>query len=496
VIRKPGAIAVGVFLVALAVYVATLAPGLLWGGGDFATFQTKAYTRQIESNIFGHPLWVVLAQPFIALPIGDAAYRANLASAVFAAAALALVFLCAFRITHTIGPSLLASGGLLVSHTFWTYAVMPKPYSLNALLLTASIYFLLRWGQDQHSRDLYLFAAVYGISPLNHLVVFTAAAGFVAYIALTARRDARAKRQTLVAAIVFGVALLPYALLVAFGGEGASTGSTIGGFVRGFFAALSSPAALALGAGAGLALLLYQFLAAAPIGLLGLRESWRGDRAVAALLALIVAGNVAFLLGATDTRTGGEYVWNLHYYLTTYIAFALWIAIGLKHLWPRLMQNNARRAVTIGAVAVLPIVVYALAPSVARPFAANLPGFRELRGRDNLIYVLSPWKQGETGARMLGEDILDALPSGSVFFADYGIWSIINYMQIVEGLRPDVTLLQLPGVGSGQQLPLIAEHARNGPLYLADVNRYYELDDLQTQFDIVSIGPIYRLDPK
>ncbi|HET7090853.1 MAG TPA: hypothetical protein VFL17_19655, partial [Anaerolineae bacterium] len=72
--QRPAWVAGVVFLAALAVYVPTLAPGLLWGGGDFATFQTKAFTRQIESNVFGHPMWVVLAQPFVALPVGDVAF--------------------------------------------------------------------------------------------------------------------------------------------------------------------------------------------------------------------------------------------------------------------------------------------------------------------------------------------------------------------------------------------------------------------------------------
>jgi hypothetical protein len=31
-----------VFLTSLALYISTLAPGLLWGGGDFATFHTNS----------------------------------------------------------------------------------------------------------------------------------------------------------------------------------------------------------------------------------------------------------------------------------------------------------------------------------------------------------------------------------------------------------------------------------------------------------------------
>lgn len=142
--------ALGIFLLALALYIPTLAPGLLGGGGDFATFQTMAYLLEIQvpSGIFGHPLWVILAHPFTWLPVGDAAWRANLASAVFAAAALVLVFLTARRLTPSVPASLLATATLAVSHTFWTYAGMAKVYSLNALLLIAGIYLLLRWRSE------------------------------------------------------------------------------------------------------------------------------------------------------------------------------------------------------------------------------------------------------------------------------------------------------------------------------------------------------------
>jgi hypothetical protein len=494
--QQPVLLAGMVFLVALAIYVPTLAPGLLWGGGDFATFQTKAFTRQIESNVFGHPMWVVLAQPFVALPIGDVAYRANLASAVFASAALAFVFLAAQRITNSTGASLLATAVLMVSHTFWTYAVMPKPYSLNALMLAACIYLVVRWGHEKRGRDLYLFATLYGLSLLNHLVMFTAAAGFLVFIVLVARRATEARRQAFIAGVIYLAALLPYLLLVTGTGEGESTGATIGAFLHGFAAALTSPVALAVGLAAGAVLLAYQFIFSLPVGLLGVHRSWQNERSIAALLLIIALGNVAFLLGATDPRTGGDYIWNLHYYLMTYTVFGLWIAVGFAHLWPRLTGTRLRQAASLALFIAAPVTVYSVAPSIARPLVTSLSGFREVGGRDNLTYALSPWKHNETGARPFAESIVAALPPHSTLFADYSIWAVVNYLQVVEGVRPDLNLHNLPGAGSAQQLPFILEQAVRGSLYLADVNRYYDLADIQTRFDVTPAGPIYRLIPK
>jgi hypothetical protein len=496
--QRPLLLAAGVFGVALLVYSLTLAPGLLWGGGDFSTFQTKLYTGQIESNIFGHPLWVILARPFLWLPLRDVAYRANLASAVFAALALAFVFRSAWLITRSAAAALLASGVLLVSHTFWTYAVMPKPYSLNALLLASCIYLILRWGHDRRGRYLYLFAIIYGISPLNHLVMFTAALGFAVYGVLMARQSGKSSglpRQLIVAAGLFLLSLLPFILLTTSGGQTQNTSGSIGAFVGGLLTALLSPDRLLLGLGAGLALLIYQFFVTIPIAIIGLRRSWRINRPLAWLLLLIAAGDIAFLLGATDPRTGGDYVWNLHYYLQFYVVFALWLAVGFDTL-RSLFQTRLRQVATVGLSVGLPIFVYALAPIVARPFVANLPGFRDVGGRDNLTYVLSPWKQNETAPRTFADSILATLPENSVFFADYSIWSMINYLQIAEHARLDVTLVQMPTAGVHEQLPLLLTYRTKPNLYLADTGRYYDLSEIQTYFEVIPIGPIYQLIPK
>lgn len=103
--QRRGLLAFSVFVTALLFYVATLAPGLLWGGGDFSTFQTRVYTGEIEATNFGHPLWVILARPFTWLPIRDIAYRVNLVSAVFAALTIVIVFYTARDLTRSIGAS-------------------------------------------------------------------------------------------------------------------------------------------------------------------------------------------------------------------------------------------------------------------------------------------------------------------------------------------------------------------------------------------------------
>ncbi len=483
-----------VFVVVLALYIPTLAPGLLWGGGDFATFQTMAYLLEIQlpGGIFGHPLWVILAHPFTRLPIRDVAWRANLASAVFAAGALVLVFLTARRLTRSTPASLLATAALAVSHTFWTYAVMAKVYSLNALLLIACIYLLLLWGEKRRSGYLWGFAFLYGLSLLNHLVMATAAAGFLAYIGLIAwrcRGEPGLGKALLLAALAGGMGVAPYLFLLTGTGTTGSALGTVFGFLRGLGYVATRPQALFLGIGVGLALLLYQFPVTFIPGLLGLRCLGRQSGPEAWMLGLAALGNVLSLLASVDPRVLGGYWWNLHQYLLTYVVFALWIAVGFAALWPRLAGRKWAVGGVVLLTVVLPILVYALAPTVARPFVSNLPGFRPLPGRDNLTYVLSPWKHRETGARQFGESVLAALPPDSVLFADYSIWAVIRYLQVVEGARPDVELVQL----SGDQVSLIRQYRDRPHLFLADVYRYYDLEGIGRYFEIQPFGPLYRL---
>lgn len=70
----PRRVSVQAFLIglaALALYIPTLAPTVLWNGGDFAEFQTRAARLEIVPTVWGHPLWVILVHPFTRLPIGD-----------------------------------------------------------------------------------------------------------------------------------------------------------------------------------------------------------------------------------------------------------------------------------------------------------------------------------------------------------------------------------------------------------------------------------------
>ena len=87
--RRDGLIAATLAAIALATYVATLAPGLL--ESDSAEFQTLAATLGY-AHPTGYPVYVLAAHAAACLPVGDVAYRANLWSAVCAATTVGLLY--------------------------------------------------------------------------------------------------------------------------------------------------------------------------------------------------------------------------------------------------------------------------------------------------------------------------------------------------------------------------------------------------------------------
>jgi hypothetical protein len=126
-------IALAVGVCALAAYVRTLAPDVLYG--DSAEFQTLAYTLGMTHST-GYPVYLLLARLLGFLPIGLLAWRVSLLSAVGAATTVNSVFLLTRYLTHSRIGALLGSVALGLSYTFWSQAIFYLPTSLLIAIAT------------------------------------------------------------------------------------------------------------------------------------------------------------------------------------------------------------------------------------------------------------------------------------------------------------------------------------------------------------------------
>ena len=127
-------------LLALALYVRTLAPGLL--DGDAGEFQFAAWGFGL-AHPTGYPLYLILGgawQHGLALFGADPAWALNLFSAVTAAVTVALLFVTMRKIIPgpagvSRGVALFSAALLAVNPTFWSQALIAEVYALHGLLM-------------------------------------------------------------------------------------------------------------------------------------------------------------------------------------------------------------------------------------------------------------------------------------------------------------------------------------------------------------------------
>ncbi len=178
-------VGLGMFVFTLALYVATLAPGLVFG--DPSEYTLVPHIWGI-SHPPGYAFQTVLGGIWQRIiPIGSIAYRANLLSAAAGATIAALLY----GIVKTLTPRSLKGlvaymPGVIagVSSTFatdiWQHSIHANAHIVTALLAVTSLFLLMRWwhsGQesgDQDDRWLYAFCVVAGLSVTHHpLLVFS-----------------------------------------------------------------------------------------------------------------------------------------------------------------------------------------------------------------------------------------------------------------------------------------------------------------------------------
>lgn len=173
------------FMAGLALYIRTLAPGLL--AGDSVEFQTLASTLGM-SHPPGYPVYLLIAKLFTFLPVGDIAYRVNLLSAMFAALALALLYLSGRMLSGWRLPVLAAVYVLGTKGLFWIHAIIAELYTGAAALVAAEVLLLLLWRQKGRAGYLFVAGLLGGLSLGIHSTVALMAPAVLVYLLLTARR--------------------------------------------------------------------------------------------------------------------------------------------------------------------------------------------------------------------------------------------------------------------------------------------------------------------
>lgn len=220
-------------LTAFALFLRTLAPGLLWG--DSAEFQFAAWLGGF-AHPTGYPLYLMSGWLWThALPWGDPAWRMNLFSAVWGGVAVGLVYLVAVRalrlLDGAVGRSaaplfqrlvaLCAAAIFAASPTFWSQAVVAEVYTLHAAFVAALLLALLTWAErptGMRARALYSLALLYGLSLTHHRTTLLLLPAIAVFLWLARRSGSNGRqfskqrigRRILIASVLLLAPLLLY----------------------------------------------------------------------------------------------------------------------------------------------------------------------------------------------------------------------------------------------------------------------------------------------
>lgn len=437
-----GAYAVALGLLALALYLRTLAPGLL--DGDAGEFQFAAWRLGL-AHPTGYPLYLLLGggwQHGLALFGANPAWALNLFSALTGAVTVGLLFVLV-RMTLP-GPvwisrgAALGSAALLAANpTFWSQALVAEVYALHSLLIGLILLAALGW--DGSARRTAILAGLLGLGLAHHRTTLFLIPGVLLALWLTDRSVLGRGRNWALAILAL---LLPQALYLYIPLRGTPEASpwyfpslgaqpielythSLGGFVDyltgSVFAVsfLGPSQALARLPEAGRLWLAHFTWAGLGLILLGLtilvwERRWR-------LLALTLPFAVSLQIFNLFYGIGDIYV----YYISLYLIGALYAGWGmggvLRVAYLGLGKGSRSALRTVQSATILLLLV--------------LPA--------SLIFHFYP--QVDQSANRRAETMWDAIlaaqpPAGAILVSnDRNEIVPLYYFQHVAGLRPDLT---------------------------------------------------------
>lgn len=477
----------GTFAVSLLLYVLTAAPTVY--NLDSAEFSTAVATGGIV-RATGYPLYLVLGKLWTFLPVGDIGYRLNLFSAVCGA----LTLLHTERILHRIGVGALARVGALgllaTAPYFWAMSLIAEVYTLHTALMSGIMLALLHWREAPSPVRLALPVGLMALSMGNHAATVLLAPACLLFVVFSAPKTLLNYKAWLAcgAALLLGLTIffyipLRYAANPVFNYAGqydASgvfhpvnlrdlqniwwliSGQSFSGQMFGY----------SFGEVGGQIASYLQQLVQAFVGigiipaLLGMGLLLRRDWRLALFLVLIFGGNALFYINyrVVDKNT---------MFLPTYVVWAILLGIGYQWLLDQVTHeepSRSRRATAYHSMA--SIIILAVV------FAASWNWQRVDRSAD-----FSTREQAQT--------ILDQAEPNAIILGWWETVPAIEYLQLVEGQRPDVLAINRFLIDGKALQELLLTEVNHRPIYINSPPQH-----LKQAITFERVGQLYRLKPR
>lgn len=456
-----------VFLLALALYASSAAPGLLWG--DAAELQGAARSLGIP-HATGYPTFVLLGALFSRLGFADPAFGINFMSAFFGALTLAFLVLALGELEVGVGASVGAAAVFGLTFTPWHSALHAEVYALAIALGAIAGWASLVAHRTQRLAHLALAAFLLGVAVTGHFAFalpFAIVGLSLAWKTYRAGPRPLPRLALLAGAFVLGFA--PYLqtwsadvhrtpfnyfdlVQVVHGPDGHPLPGLETPLRRIFWLMTGrnqypahrlalSPTTVLIGLiEAGFSLFVFELGPVAFVfALAGLARLRRRAQPRALRLMLVIVVSVAFA-----AITAGPELIAL-FLLPAMLSIVFFVGAGLDALRERLPRGAA------GVALVLAVAAMVLPGNALRIYADAHPFTRwkfhvesEGGGRNDRAWI--PSMRGENDAARYGTRALELVPHRALVLADWSELMVLRYFTIVEGRRPDLDVEPLPAL--------------------------------------------------
>jgi hypothetical protein len=431
---------------AFLLYLSTLAPTVT--GEDSGELIAAAYSLGVPHPP-GYPAWTLLAHAFSWIPFGSVAWRVNLLSATCGAGTIGLLTLLGIGLTGRRGAAALGALCFATSRTFWEQSLFAEVYTLTTLFMIAVLYLCLRGFSVDKPARLYGTALLIGIGTGVHSTMVLLAPFWL--VLLVAQSPPVLRRSVafylkigLAAFCGTGVYLyLPLASLqdppVDWGDP--ETFSRWWDVVRrSQYAFMVDQYPRSWGRFSDQIAVMSQiwfrdFLGlGALFGIVGLALLLRRRASLAVYLTVVALTTVIAVILMQNFPQDREWIWVMRVFI---LPAELITAIGIMCGYAWLAEGFPRLR---GFVTGLGIALFGA----------------------SLLLQSSVSKANYSYADDYARNILVSLPEDAIYVpvADHQAFPVL-YLQVVEGLRPDVTLLRKYGYLDLQAVPGLVEAGEN-----------------------------------
>lgn len=433
-ITKNVIVPVAMFFASLLLYTATLHPSIF--PSDPAEFMTVIGVNGV-AHPPGYPLFTLLGKLASFLPLLTFPERINFLSAIFGAATIGMTAHIILRLTKSVPAAAFGAGALAIAKSFWLYSVIAEVFTLNTFLLAVFTNQIISFIQKPNRKNALLSIFALAINASNHHTAALMLPALI-YIILKKRREAGLKWNFIPMAFFASLAgLLPYIYII--------------------IAAQNNPP-INWDNAINLKNLIHLFL--------------RGDYGTTSLTAINLSYNsktmaLEYFLKSVLTETFGLLpllaalgaVTFIHRKQTLLATPLIWGTLAMGPLFmviSRLPIASLNQAASMERFFMAPSLFLAiLAGCGVAALLRRLPVRMQLLSPAIILILLFPATANLSAASQKNNFIyynysvklLSAVPPGAVFLgtddiSDYGI----SYLQLIEGMRPDVKLITMPKI--------------------------------------------------